>query len=450
MMIVTEFERATYDPLVDIHLQYFFNVTAPALRNHRTASFWNTTVLQACQQVQCIRQLAIAVASLERYLRAHTGVNVTLRENEFQLAHYSSALKEMSTIQDVGVVLVGCMMLVLLEDLRRAPYAALVHLRAGLQLLNDKAIDYPDSYLVDELRSVFSKISWHQSELAGNYIRVDSVYRSKPETQSITSPPGVGANEPLRGFTSLNHACHALKSFRSLCITPQPSHRPLSRFNVIPGLTEELNDWFEDFNVYHSSLSQQEQEDCKNEIHALRAYHLILKIASCSTAQDQETWYDYHDQDFDGLVAKFAVMCEMGRVNLSPLLFFVACKYRDVAGRRRAIELLRYQANGWEGVLLADVAEQIVQIEEEGLDQPVASVDVPEICRVRPTAIVAASHSRSRAALCVLRAPFGPHAETIAVRLPASRDGIDAMAKNLVRRRILTGSHLFCLQTNMR
>lgn len=436
MMIVTDFERATYDPTINMHLQYFFHVSAPTLTNHRTSAFWNTTVLQACQQVRCIRDLAIAVASLERFLRCSANADIDRNDTEVHLVYYSKALQQLSANQDMSVILVGCLMLVLLEDLRRNPYAALVHVRAGRQLLITKHNTGIDPCLFDNLQAVFTALYEHQPELAANDVRVGCIYKQDDKPRPRPYPSGLSVNNSSTGFGSLEHAWRTLQSLRHRCVTPQPYDRPLSRFHVIPGLTEELNDWLEQFNVFTSQLSHQQQGAYKSDIHGLRAYHLILKIASCCTTQDKETWYDYHDQDFEGLVKKFAIMCSMGRTNLAPLIFFVACKYRDVAGRRRAIDLLRYRVNDWTGALLADVAEMVVQLEEGGLDDPVTSGDIPERCRVRPKAIIPAPHSVGQAALCVLCAPFNAHSQVLAVDMAASTsrlvDGIDATLKHLV------------------
>lgn len=449
MMIVTDFERATYDPSTNIHLQYFFHVSAPALRNHRTERFWNTTVLQACQQNPCVRYLAVVVASLERTARTSKDSHDTHEDNEIQMIQYNTALNLMSTEKDVGVILIGCLMLVLLEDLRRAPFAALVHLRAGIKLLNDTPQIYMDRHLCAQLRSVFFALFQNQSELAATYIRIDSVYKQNAEKWPMCPGPGLDMNSPSRVIASLQHASDILESVRQSCVSSQPNTRPLSRFNVVPGVTEVLNDWLEDFNVFHSHLTHQQQELYKSDIHALRAYHLILKIASCAAAQNDESWYDYYDQDFDGLVKKFAIMCDLGCINLSPLLFFVACKYRDVAGRRRAIELLSYRVNGWGGTFLADIARKVVHLEEKGLDNPIASADIPESNRVRPKAILPASHSTSQTALSVLRSPFDLHARSLAVGLSASIDNVDITSKNLVCVRARTPSHPYWAKTNI-
>lgn len=432
-MIITDFERFTHDPIINTHMQYFFQVSAPALRNHRTAVFWNTTVLQACQQVPSLRHLAVSVASLERFQRENPDIVVRPEDNELHMVHYNKALKLMSGSRDVGEMLIGCLMLVLLEDLRRAPYTALLHIKAGRQVLDDKNIAFCDRYLFETLNALFKSLFDHQSELAATYIRVNYLYKRYHEPRPRPYALCAVADTPPTAFESLAQAFQALARLRDQCVKPRQFARPLSRFNIVPGVTQELNDWLENFNTFHSCLNYEQQDIHKCEIHALRAYHLILKIVSCSTAQDRETCYDYFDQDLAGLVQKFAILCELGLVDLSPLLFFVACKYRDVAGRRRVIQLLRYRVNGWEGSFLADVAEAIVETEEDGLDRPVTFADIPESSRVKPKAVVPDLCPDGRIQLCMVRAPFNSFAQKLTIDLPVSNDSIDATRKNEVR-----------------
>jgi len=132
-------------------------------------------------------------------------------------------------------------------------------------------------------------------------------------------------------------------------------------------------------------------------IHGVRAYHLILNICSrCAPFNDESLW-DLFQHDLEGLVKKLSILSDCGTRNIATLLFLVACKYRDVAGRRRVIDLLRYDANGSEGAFLADVAERIVYAEEGGLAHPVTCEDIPANVRVRPHSSMAGRDERKQA-----------------------------------------------------
>lgn len=352
------------------------------------------------------------------------------------MTYYGKALKQLSTSQDFSIILIGCLMLVLLEDLRRNPYAALIHIRAGRQLLANSTSITLDRYLFNELQAVFHALCEHQPELAANDVRISRVYggdgEARPPPHSrITLVDGLSAS-----FESLHHASQTLQSIRRICVSSQPYPQPLSRFHVIPGLTERLNDWLERFNVFTSCLSDRQQLANNVKIHTLRAFHLILRISSCCRSINSETCYDYYAQDLEGLVKKFSIMSNLGSSNMATLIFFVACKYRDVAGRRRAIDLLRNESNGWKGAFLADVAEVVVHLEEQGIDDAVTHGDIPEHRRVRPNTIMPATLSTGCEVLCLVSAPFGDGVPISEVAMPLMKSGncfpIDTNAKNAV------------------
>lgn len=66
-------------------------------------------------------------------------------------------------------------------------------------------------------------------------------------------------------------------------------------------------------------------------------------------------------------------------------LYGVAIQCRDPTIRRKAIALLRAghrQEGVWNSVLIASVAEEVMNIEEEGLDNPKSCEDIPEWARI--------------------------------------------------------------------
>lgn len=340
------------------------------------------------------------------------------------MTHYGNALKQLSTARDFNVILIGCLMLILLEDLRKNPYAALIHIRAGRQLLTNSISTILDRHLCDELQAVFKALYEHQPELAANDIRIGRVHRGDEGPDSPSQSPVAIISKPSSSFESLHHASETLQSIRRICVSPQAFPQPLTRFHVIPGLTEQLNEWLERFNVFTSLLSDHQQIVNNIEIHTLRAFHLILRISSCCTDISTETCYDYYALDLEGLVKKFSIMGNLGSSNLATLIFFVACKYRDVAGRRRAIDLLRDESNGWRGAFLAGIAEIVVRLEEKGNEDAVTHGDIPEYSRVRPSAILTSRQSSGRDVLQLVRAPFGIDAPTVETTLPVTNSVI--------------------------
>lgn len=381
MMIVTDLERAACDQSTGYALRFFYEASAPGLTNYSSNQFWSRVVLQACLVEPCIRDLAIAAASLERSVRDTSVQDSSIDEHSFMM-HYGRALKELSNHKDIGVILIGCLLLVLCEDLQDNPYGAMIHINAGRRLLSQHA-DRIDQQLLTDLGAIFRSLVIHSPELATEIIRIQQLV-NKGTRFSSRLPYLSGSRELSSGFRSVQEAADTLLDLRPCTIQARQYPRPLTRFHSVPGITLKLNDWLERFNYFTYFLNEQDQASMKVVIHSLRVYHLMLEISSRCPSSDEETAYDVYANNLEGLAKRLSILSELGATHVQSILFFVACKYRDVADRRRCINLLRYQSYGPEGHLLADVAEKIAEMEELGLHRPVTCEDIPNTSRVRP------------------------------------------------------------------
>ena len=382
MMIVTDYDRSFCDQTTGYALRYFCEVSAPVLVNYSTRSFWNEYVLQACYAEPCVKDLVIATVCLERSLgKCGSRALPTVAQAEFG-KHYGRALKQLSHHHDAGVVLIGCLLLVLCEDLLKNPYGAIMHINAGRKLLAERYHKI-DRHLSRDMEVIFKELVLHSPELTSDIVRIQCIFRGV----SGVSPKVLYSldNSCLDGgFTSMEHAMSDLEHLRPLCIAKLGAPRPLTRFHVVSGVTDKLNAWLRRFNSFTASMDDDQQMCQRMVIHGIRAYHLVLNISSRCTTFDDESLFDLYSHDLEGLVKKLSILSDCGAPNIVTLLFFIACKFRDVAARRRAICLLRYEANGAEGNFLANIAEQIVQAEEDGLADPVTCEDIPPSARIRP------------------------------------------------------------------
>ncbi|KAK5094746.1 hypothetical protein LTR70_003864 [Exophiala xenobiotica] len=396
-MIVNDYDRAFCDQTTGYALRYFCEVAAPALVNYSTRAFWNGFVLQACYAEACIRDLVIAIVCLERSGGTPKSHLVSTTNQSGFRNHYGRALKQLSQHHDVGIVLISSLLLVLCEDLAKNPYGALMHITSGRRLMT-QASSGIDRHLLSDLNVIFKELLVYSPELVSDISRIPCIFRGV----SGVSPKVLYSTENScldGGFVSMQQALSELQSLRPLCIAKRSSPRPLSRFHIVSGITERLNAWLRRFNAFTASMTDGRQMEQRMIIHGVRAYHLILNICSrCAPFNDESLW-DLFQHDLEGLVKKLSILSDCGTRNIATLLFLVACKYRDVAGRRRVIDLLRYDANGSEGTFLADVAERIVYAEEGGLAHPVTCEDIPANARVRPHSSMAGRDERKQVIL---------------------------------------------------
>lgn len=388
-----------------ISCQYFHEVSIPALSNYNSASFWTTTVQQACVAEECIKELAIAIACLERYNVEHELQLPHVRKQCF-VQHYCRGLNMLSRHQDASIVMIASLLLIVIGDMTKNPYTAFIHINSGRRLLSNTEVGInPD--LTASMRPIFDRLVAHSPELSTNCSRIERwqehiLFASDGKTR-ITAEA-----RPTTLFHNLDEAAHALYSLRYRCLHSTRTTPPLTRFHIVPGITEQLNSWLEDFNEFTITRKYQERLENRTRVHSLRAYQLILSIASRCCPYNTEKLFDNHSHDFDGLVKKLTILSQLGSRNLAPLLFFVVCKYRDVAGRRTALNMLMHQPCGAQGNFLASIAGKIIETEEAAAYEPVTCDDIPESARVRPQAVFQDTTTLSppRLRLALLRWPY--------------------------------------------
>lgn len=405
-------------------LQYFFEVSAPALNNFYSHRFWNSVVLQACLNEPCIKDLAITVGCLERSTRDKNWNRPEVVQHQV-LLHHTRALKGLSTHRDINVLLIGCLMLMLCEDFRHNQYGVLMHLSGGYELLTHHAsvVDY-------QLLLLFGYLVLHAPEFAVRLRKMRGMfeypYNHRPDGVYVYNLKFLG--EP---FSSLQHAVDALIELRPVCVAVKQDVELLTRFHAIPGLTDKLNDWLERFNVLVSLMDDHTKTVWRVTIHSVRAYQMALHIASRSTYQPTEMIYNNFSSDFNNLMWTLSILCDEGAVELQPVLFFVACKWREVAGRRRAAEILRYRSQGAQGLLLARIADAVIATEEAGLEAPVTCEDVPEQARVRPVKIFEQPGKLDQHMIVLRPSPYYDSTPAINVKLPNTGLGLSLPSSRL-------------------
>ena len=115
-------------------MHHFCHYAALDLSNYVSNRFWERVVLQGCQSDAAVRQAAIAVGD------AHLELYATATVSRRSLAGFQKALSQLRTYMSQAkpsreVVLMCCILFFTFEKLRNDDFAADVHLRSGLSVL---------------------------------------------------------------------------------------------------------------------------------------------------------------------------------------------------------------------------------------------------------------------------------------------------------------------------
>lgn len=205
----------------------------------------------------------------------------------------------------------------------------------------------------------------------------------------------------------------------------QPGPLPLYLVEESQDINRRLEDWNSTLSgyidVFKSSMTAKEV----GHVALLQVHYLAAILTLVSASHAEELIYDAYDDHFrlmcdlaDGILrgklaslSAKAFSMEMGIV--LPLTIVVRkCRHVDI--RRRAIKLLHSSTHVegvWDGPMWANIGEQAVEIEEEGLDTAfLRNERVPEFRRIHFIFIDVNPKARATIVTYSLR-PNGPDGE---------------------------------------
>jgi len=186
-----------------------------------------------------------------------------------------------------------------------------------------------------------------------------------------------------------------LQSWAKIHIRMKCAATPL--FDRLTVLQEYLDQWFDKFNAL--PIRQDIAFDERKDHYLLRIKYHLHRIALKTIPFDDEVYYDTYLDNFRAIVdlcAEFfdaisplssqSGTCRTKDNEINTALCFVGCSCRDPTVRRRAIRLLyrdRRLEGIWSSVICGVYAEQVMMLEEDGLDYIENQDDIPALKRVR-------------------------------------------------------------------
>jgi hypothetical protein len=391
---------------------FFQSVVVEDFKGHVHTSVWNSYIIPIAVSEPIVRQGALALGSLR-------GVNDRPDGYAWQqlaLKHHSNAIRALHRKLQIGdaipieTVLVACLLFLTFELQCRGWEAASTHLNAAREIIASFPLDTVDrsaasSSNLYDLIDIFTRLDMQISFFTSQRIKLG-------RAPDGTTTPILPADTILNG---ISQACRALEvqltamqeltyliESRRFAATELSGKSVTHMHGQITHQLVSLNRWVQCMSALWPSLTTKEEQYAAR---TLQVQGLCCKImvSNCLNDGQETSWDSYHD-DFAQLlqsveqatiIQEHATPVPASSVDSTPRMtiymgvipatYFTALKVRHPSLRRQAVALLRRckrQEGPWNGSQNARLAEQVIMLEEEGLQNIKSASDVPESSRL--------------------------------------------------------------------
>lgn len=354
--------------------QFFQLNTATELAGEFDGAFWSRLVPQVSHREDCIRHMVLALSSLHQSIST---VSDGSRGNAAD--HYSRALRSLNhhIVSNQGaaldITLLSSILCVTFEWLRANYSAALVHLRAGMKLLQEWH-EASLSKSSSPPRTSFWSPSGHliRSSLLPFYTRLFLQAQALIQYPGLALPPAESPEgDALPPFTTLNDARDGLfevllEAYNLKHVAPPQKHRrktapvpcrPLPPSQALTQWCARLDEFFARApKVYHSPAAL-----------ILRIWRETVSIMLLVKDSQNESDFDRYTPNFRRIINLagefYAMKTSLFSAELSivAVLYYVGVKCRNPLIRRQALALLT-KAPRREGIWDSTEAARIVKV----------------------------------------------------------------------------------------
>ncbi|MCJ1393620.1 hypothetical protein MMC18_006495 [Xylographa bjoerkii] len=401
-------------PVEEVHelryLEFFRLCSLPSLWSAPAMDWeWSRMILQASIAERSLRHAVLAFASLhEKFFKAGPLVQI-VEPDGFVLQNYNRAIGELSTNlkapdQSTNLTLMVCLMFIGNELLQGNNSSAFVHLDCGLKIIRSKTTrEKPRFPGVITIEQIFLRLHTH----AVSFLEIGN-FSGSPSFQ-LCDP----VSEDLRDFKKLREAGEGLhiimsrmynflQQYAYLKTSPTPLPAPPAATVDRDDQEDLLHQWFAAF----TALLKRENGNLKaGELFYSIQLHVLARTVSVMLATSldyEETTYDRFESVFSDLLTPISSLVvaetKIGkRLNFSaqvPIdqpLYMIATKCRQPSIRREAVALLKQVKTRhglWDALVMAKVAQRLVDIEEEGMTHVQSSVDILESKRAHCVSLI--------------------------------------------------------------
>jgi hypothetical protein len=359
-------------------LYFFSTVTAPKLSGCFSPDFWEKRVPQASLVAPSIRHAMIAIGAVHqdfiaRHENAGNCFDVSLKA--FAIRHYTKAISYLHQLvsnrtQQLDITLISCILFIVFDCLIGHHTSALIHLKAGLKILEDikqqNVQDGPSAQSTSshEWEREFTPILLGLGVQAASFINP----RDRKDRASLwESLKAVRIPTHPLTFHSLDEARHALESIAvdimgdriaaDLVPTQLPNESPnsLTHLNALKNWTKSLDRYLVNYATRDPSVNKVRCGANMLKVHSLMMtitvtpssansnFERILSLCECLVAANTNCGRTAPTPSF---TADFGI--------ISPL-FFAALRAPRIELMQRAYDLLS-RAPGREGMWDSDDA----------------------------------------------------------------------------------------------
>lgn len=381
------------------------------------SDFWETLVFQASAQEPAVRHAVVALSSAHRYdnktepwtIPAAYGFDT----ERFTLVQYNKAIQHLNTRMgqneknDVRVALITCMIFVTLEYLRGHYNRGSAHLRHGIQLLThfaeDKSSMTPkvykpaEDFAHDALIDSYARLSIQSAMFGHVPANLCAVVRD-PKTNALPYSFN-SVMEARQSLDDLINRIHCLKRHSYVARESGGSEEDMKDMIVTQkDIIDDLSIWHKAFENSIPRFTNKDGRADKFGHLLLVVYYEMAVIMGETSLSNDEMIFDRFTDRFLRILTAFVdmwnffatldirirdlrkVMDDPSGVctgngftvesGFIPPIYYTTLKCRDPRIRRQSIVVLRsvpHREGVWNGPLLADVAEQLMQLEENGV-----------------------------------------------------------------------------------
>ncbi|KAK4555452.1 hypothetical protein LTR86_007204 [Recurvomyces mirabilis] len=366
---------------------------------------WSSHVLPIAASEPSVRHSVIALGCLQLY--RHHADEADLQE--LALQHYGKAVHTLRCGMmrpertSAQLCLVACLLFVVFEFQQHNWEMGLIHLQSGIELIKEidptskKSSTLPKRPL-EPLKEAFGRLDIQTCLFTSRQIQLvpAAEHAIMPQLPALSSFSNVQEASQLLEIllVAMQELTRAVKEQ----MTPSEDLSADVHADLQIQLTRQLVSlarWQQSMDTLWATLSSNQDRQAAK---VLQVQHLSCKlVVSNSLSNGNESLWDGFLDDFTqllGYAEDFIIMASTADkdspaftldIGVIPALYFTAIKCRDPLLRRHATTLLRKcksQEGPWYGPQQAQLAEQVIRLEESGLGEITKALQVPESSRL--------------------------------------------------------------------
>lgn len=410
---------------------FFRSFSAPKSTTFYGSDFWLKRVLQMSHSEPAVKDAALALSSLHHYQESELWPHPETRS---AILYYSRAvsrakpLLSQNTRENIEKLLVICVLFIFYENLTGNFPTAMMHLQNGLYILSESrkpsgGQSIPHQAIPDDILHTFSRIDIQAMVFSD--CRTPYPFSAIPRTEPGSIPSS---------FLSVAEAqYHLFEHFKWRLVEEGMFHDAGAEIPPLrqSWLASRLTTW----EISFAALQLQQREEpsiteMESELVITQIYYELFTIVSNSAFTRLEISYDACYPKFERiltLVESLPVVSGSGRAVVEKSsyqkalsfewgvicpLYFVMVRCRDPHLRRQALArlyALNRREGTWDSLGTARLAERVVEMEEEGLENVQTSEDISNDRRIIDTHFVVEMDQRTISLTWTLKSdPDGP------------------------------------------